>query len=262
MMRVLLGCLLVFLLQLAVAPPAASQRRPTTAARPAKPSPTLQQWRVNDTLMLECSRPQATLVLEEYSTKSYTVWGQIALRGSRGSYQVLDTEAYWTLCNAVKSPAGDLFQLSTVDVDADPAQARAKKLKQSERDLGYNTYDVRYQTWTGYLDENLNELPVKQIEPGFLGGEARDGDYYPLPYWLTQEQTRLARTHSLPPAAQLDMYLELSQDTAAYTGRLGPAYRPLLTTLLKAYQTYPLPPATAARLKQAVQSLAVPSPRK
>jgi hypothetical protein len=229
----------------------------------ASTPPTLR-WRISDTLELECSRPVATFVTEAQATPQ-TVWTQLALRGRRGWYRLLAENSYWTLYHASVTSDGRLFQLPTVGVEDQIGHGRhlAKKpLKVSEDDLFYNTYDVPHLTWTQYLDEELNELPAREIEADYQGGEFDDKTYYPLPYWLDQEQTRLQRTHRLPTSDQLAAYLELSQDTARFTGRLGPSYRPLLANLLRAYQPYAMSPDTARLLTEAVRSLTVPTSRK
>jgi hypothetical protein len=88
-----------------------------------------------------------------------------------------------------------------------------------------------------------------------MGGEFDDKIYYPLPYWIIQEKTRLENTHHLPASEQLSAYLELSQDTAIHTGRLMGSYRPILADLLRAYQKYPMSADTARLIKEALSSL-------
>jgi hypothetical protein len=227
-------------------------------------TPPTQRWRLNDTLELECSRPIATFVTEAQATPQ-TVWTQLALRGRRGWYRLLAENMYWTLYHASVTPDGTLFQLPTVGVEDQMGRGRhraRKPLKVSEAALFYNTYDVPNLTWTQYLDEGLNELPAREIEADYLGGEFNDQTYYPLPHWLDQEQARLLRTHRLPASEQVAAYLELSQDTARFTGRLGPSYRPLLANLLRAYQPYATSPDTTRLLTEAVRSLTVPTSRK
>lgn len=221
--------------------------------------PPTQRWRLHDTLELECSRPIATFVTEEQATPQ-TVWQQIALRGRRGWYKLLADNTYWTLYHASVTPDGQLFQLPTVGVEDQirRGQHRAKKpLQVTEKELLYNTYDVPHRTWTEYLDEELSALPAREIEAEYMGGELNDKTYYPLPYWLAQEQTRLQRTRRLPTSEQVTAYLELSQDTAWHTGRLVPPYRPLLATLLRAYEPYATSPDTTRLLQEAVRSLTV-----
>jgi hypothetical protein len=228
------------------------------------PTQTVRTWRVNDTLELECSRPLATFTTEGQPTPQL-VWGQLALRGRRGWYKVLAEHSYWTLYHVLVAPDGKLFQLPTVGVEdqIDAAQTSPKKpLKITEEDFFYNTYDVAHLTWTEYLDEELSALPARQIAPDYLGGELDDKIYYPLPYWLAQEKTRLQASHHLPAAAQLAAYLKLSQDTAAHTGRLRPPYRSLLADLLRAYQPYSLSPDTTRLLQDALRSLALPASSK
>jgi hypothetical protein len=220
-------------------------------------TPPTQRWRISDTLELECSRPVATFVTEAQATPQ-TVWGQLALRGRRGWYRLLAENSYWTLYHASVTPDGRLFQLPTVGVEDQLGRGRHranKPLHVTEDELFYNPYDVAHLTWTQYLDPELNELPAREIEADYLGGEFNDQIYYPLPHWLDQEQRRLQRTHQLPAAEQVAAYLELSQDTARYTGRLEPPYRPLLANLLRAYQPYATSPDTARLLQEAVRSL-------
>ncbi|MBF9141272.1 hypothetical protein [Hymenobacter properus] len=239
-----------------------SSRREVPTAVPVTGStslPATQRLRLNDTLELECSQPVATFVTSEQPAPQ-TAWTRLALRGRRGWYQVLETNAYWTLYHASVAPDGSLFQLPTVGVEdqLDSGAHRAKKpLKVTEDDFFYNPYDLRHRTWTEYLDEELNALPARQIEAEYLGGEFDDKIYHPLPYWLAQEKARLQQTHRLPPPEQIAQYLELSQDTARHTGRLVPAYRPLLAELLRAYEPLSTSADTARLLQEAIRSLQV-----
>lgn len=219
--------------------------------------PGMQRWRINDTLTLECSHPLATFVTEEQAVPQ-AVWGRLALRGRHGWYKLLADNMYWTLYHVAVAPDGTLFQLPTVGVEGKlkPASKHLQQpIKLTEEDLFYNTYDVPRLTWTEYLDEDLTALPARQIAPDYLGGELDDKIYYPLPYWLAQEQKRITSTRHLPSADRLAAYLDLSQDTARHTGRLVPAYKGLLANLLQAYQAYPMAPDTAQLLQTSLRSL-------
>jgi len=217
----------------------------------------MQSWRINDTLTLECTHPLATFVTQQQAVPQ-PVWGQLALRGQHGWYKLLADNMYWTLYHVSVAPDGTLFQLPTVGVEGKLKQASKqaqKSIQLTEEDLFYNTYDVSHLTWTEYLDEDLAALPARQIAPDYLGGELDDKLYYPLPYWLAQEQKRLTSTRHLPPADRLAAYLDLSQDTASHTGRLLPPYKALLADLLHAYQAYPMAPDTTQLLREALRSL-------
>lgn len=251
------------------APETTTATAPKPVARPdsgsrASATPGMQRWRINDTLTLECTHPLGTFVTEEQAVPQ-PVWGQLALRGQHGWYKLLADNMYWTLYHVSVAPDGTLFQLPTVGVEGkiSPASAHVQQpIKLTEEDLFYNTYDVPRLTWTEYLDEDLVALPARQIEPDYLGGEVDDKTYYPLPYWLAQEQKRLTSTRHLPTADRLAAYLELSQDTARHTGRLLPPYKGLLADLLQAYQAYPMAPDTLQLLRESLSSLSPSASRK
>jgi len=219
-------------------------------------SSTKQSLRVNDTVELEFSSPIGTFTTDEQPVPQ-TVWKQIALRGRHGWYQVVNDNAQWSQYHAAAAPEGDLVQIPTVGIMQDFDDSKSKKpVKLPEDDFYYNTYDVRYRTWTEYVAEDLSVLPRRQVDADFLGGEAEDGvEYYPLPYWLMKEQARLSHAKSLPAPERLTTFIELSKDTAAHTGTLSKPYRPLLTQLLRSYKAYSMPTDTASRLDQAVRSL-------
>ena len=223
----------------------------------ASPTPGLQRWRINDTLTLECSQPLTTFVTEQ-QTVPQTVWGQLALRGQHGWYKRLTNNMYWTLYQVSVAPDGTLFQLPSVGLEYEISRVKKqgnKPYQLQEKDLFYNTYDVPHLTWTEYVDEDLVALDARQIAPDYLGGELDEKTYYPLPYWLARETNRLTSTHRLPPADRLAAYVDLSHDTARYTGRLMPPYKKLLADLLHAYQAYPMDPDTVQLLQQALRAL-------
>jgi hypothetical protein len=285
----LAACCLGRGLTLAQAMPAAKPRVRPVQPRPIK-LPAMRRRQLSAGWVLEGSQPLVAITLYRtvygrHHTGGDALWGRITLRGPHGSTRVISSpNSFYTLYGASINQQHDVIQVAEwADMHQLLAKARAHPrtpLALSEDDFGFVTWDCRYDTPAAYLAADLNLLPSQLANFDFredprypnsydLGREdndpiARDdmvGPYHLLPYWIAQERTHLARTHHLPTPSRLTAYLDLSRDTTT-DGRLQRPYRPLLVQLLRAYQAYPLPSATAGRLQQALRALAPPPTRR
>jgi hypothetical protein len=244
--------------------------------------PHYQRLRVNDTLVLEVSRPLARFGMWQpgagdppmRARPTTVLWGRAALRGHRGYYEVLHPYVpYCTLYRTVVSGRGDVLALTYWN-DLDNKAPRARTHPRDtvwvtrSKDLGYTYWDVRYRTWSQLLGDDLQELPAPlEAEEvvgfegsvvGFAGGTYQGRSYHFLPYWLTHELARVRRTRRLPPAPRLDAFLGLAYDGSGV--RLTRPYRPLLTQLLRAYTACPQSSTTARQVAEAQQVMAASRP--
>lgn len=239
---------------------------PPAASRLAAP-PRRQRLRVNDTLMLVVSRPRATFATYGHKTPTW-LWQHAELRGRHGYHQVLSKDELCSLYGTWVSPRGELLCLAfwrDFDEQLPEGCPRPRQPLWLEHDKAFAcpVWDVRYRTWTEFYDANFREMdPIgddvfgfQGSAYGFTGGRYRGtGPYYLPPTWLAQEQARVRRTHRLPPAPRLAIFLALTNvKTSPLT---SPAYRPLLARLLRAYAACPMPAATARQVTQARQALA------
>ena len=219
--------------------------------------PRRQQWRVNDTLVLEYSQPFA--ILPQHEEPSLMMWSHLALRGRRGYYHVLSQErSLYCTYRAVAAKRGDVVHFSVLEPGsmAQKPQRGQPLPANAIYYFDYQVWDVRYRTLTGYLNADLEDWDPRQWK--FYAGETLSGvTYHLLPYWIGRERAHLARTHRLPALARVRRYIALSQELAANGNtQYTRGYGPLLARLLRAYRAYPLPAPTARRLDQGYRALA------
>ena len=217
-----------------------------------------QRVRVNDTLVLVLSQPYC-----HYRTSDEvpaTLWQHAELHGRRGYRQVLDKRPFFysSIGLAASSRTEALCVFIWAMGDEQPPCGMTGPLQLlNYRRFDVLTWDVRYKTQGDLVTESLETLSPYDHPEGFAGGSHPSllEPYHLLPYWLAREQSRVVRTHRLPPTLQFDRYLTLILNPG-FDRLLRPAYRPLLARLLRAYQACPMPPATARRLAQARRALA------
>ncbi|RZK36481.1 MAG: hypothetical protein EOO61_10290 [Hymenobacter sp.] len=249
--------------QPAITAPSAPASRPTLPAR--------QEVRVNDTLVLECTRPFTTLPL--YQEPALVMWSQMALRGRRGYYEVLnypDTLGLYCLyqCQheALVSARGDVLHFSVLEpgrLPGDEARRGQPLPHNAVYALDREVWDVRYRQYTGYVTADLKDLE-RGYAPCFTGVVSDlDEEYRLLPDWIGRERASLKRLHRLPPARRLLAYSNLSRETATETlPRYIHGYGPLLLNLLHAWRAYPMPIATARHLDRSIYDLSTALRRK
>jgi hypothetical protein len=240
--------------QPAITAPSAPASRPTLPAR--------QEVRVNDTLVLECTRPFTTLPL--YEEPALVMWSQMALRGRRGYYEVLtDSSSLYCLyqCQheALVSARGDVLHFSVLQpgrLPGDKARRGQPLPHNAIYDLDREVWDVRYRQYTGYMTADLKDLE-RGYAPCFTGVLSEiDEEYRLLPDWISRERASLKRRHRLPPARRLLAYSNLSRETATDTlPHYIHGYGPLLLNLLHAWRAYPMPVATARHLDRSIYDL-------
>jgi hypothetical protein len=257
--------------------------RPASTARP--PLPAVRRRQLGRGWVLEGSHPLAAINLyaEVYGKRFYLgregLWGRLTLRGPKGYARLISRpHSFATMHGAHLNPYHDAVQVAVWSdrrgiLDQVRAHPRVlRPLNKEEFDL--LVWDIRYSTPAPYVSTFLTRAPwqlgvfdFKESQRYLDEYDSRPSPesdpvtrdplvwpYHLLPYWIAQEQRHLARTHRLPTPERLAAYLDLSRDTSA-DGLLRRPYRPLLARLLRAYQLYPLPPTTAARLRQALRSL-------
>jgi hypothetical protein len=241
----------------------AARQKPATMAPAHRPAlPAQQDVRVNDTLVLECRRPYTTLT--QYEKPPLTMWLHMALRGRRGYYEVLsqpdDTLSLYCLhqCldEALVSARGGVLHFSVLEpgrLPGDDAQRGQPLPDKAVYAFDRWVWDVRYRQYTGYLTADLKDLD-RGTAACFTGGSA-DEEYRLLPYWISREQAYLKRRHHLPPARRLLAYSNFSREATDPSYIRG--YGRLLLILLRAWQAYPMPTATAHHLSSSIQHLKV-----
>lgn len=247
------------------APTTSAQQQPAITAPSAPASrptlPTRQEVRVNDTLVLECTRPFTTLPL--YQEPALVMWSQMTLRGRRGYYEVLSYDALYCLyqCQheALVSARGDVLHFSVLLPGRLPGNEarRGQPLPHNAiYALDREVWDVRYRRYTWYMTADLKELD--RADTHCFTGVVSDLDeeYRLLPDWISRERTSLKRRHRLPPARRLLAYSNLSRETATETlAQYIHGYGPLLLNLLHAWRAYPMPVATARHLDRSIYDL-------
>jgi hypothetical protein len=251
------------------APTTKAQQEPATTA-PAAPAsrPTLparQEVRVNDTLVLECTRPYTTLV-PDAGRAPMTMWLHMALRGRRGYYEVLshpDTVSLYCLYQCQHEPLvsarGDVLHFSVLEpgrLPGDDARRGQPLPDNAVYELDRRVWDVRYRLYTEYMTADLKDLE-RGYAPCFTGVLSDiDEEYRLLPDWIRQERASLKRRHRLPPARRLLAYSNLSRETATETlPQYIHGYGPLLLNLLHAWRAYPMSAATARHLDRSIHDL-------
>jgi hypothetical protein len=241
----------------------ASKAQPAALVRPPA-LPARQEVRVNDTLVLECTRPYTTLV-PDAGRPPMTMWLHMALRGRRGYYEVLsspDTLSLYCLfqCTdeALVSARGDVLHFSVLEPGrllGDEARRGQPLPDNAVYALDRWVWDVRYRHHTDYLTADLKEWNWRDA-PCFTGGFIGKEEYRVLPHWISQEQSYLKRRHHLPPAHRLLAYCTFSRELAAMdASAYRQSYGPLLLRLLRAWRAYPLPAATARHFDRSIRDL-------
>lgn len=238
--------------------PAAPASRPILPAR--------QEMRINDTLVLECTRPYTTLV-PDAGRAPMTMWLHMALRGRRGYYEVLshpDTVSLYCLFQCLDEPLvsarGDVLHFSVLESGRLPPGDNARRGRPLPDNAVYaldqRVWDVRYRLFTGYMTADLKDLEGGYA-PCFTGVLSEiDEEYRLLPDWISRERAALKRRYRLPPTRRLLAYSNLSRETVTETSpQYIHGYGPLLLNLLHAWRAYPMPVATARHLDRSIYDL-------